>query len=62
VGEGTTARILLLVNYRDAKEMLQTLAVIGKEFALGVARETTKRPDDELEHALQNFAKRRVYL
>src|SRR5260370_30915819 len=35
--------------------MLQTLAVIGKEFALGVARETTKRPDDELERALHDL-------
>jgi class 3 adenylate cyclase/tetratricopeptide (TPR) repeat protein len=39
----------------DEKEMLQTLAVIGKEFALGVARETTKRPDDELERALHDL-------
>src|SRR6202040_2045548 len=30
------------------KELLQTLAVIGKEFALGLVRHVTRRPDDEL--------------
>ena len=30
------------------KELLQTLAVIGKEFDLGLVRHVTRRPDDEL--------------
>ncbi len=37
------------------KEMLQTLAVIGKEFALGLVREATGRPEDELERILHRL-------
>jgi tetratricopeptide (TPR) repeat protein len=39
----------------DSKEMLQTLAVTGKEFALDVVREATKKPDDELERILHDL-------
>jgi class 3 adenylate cyclase/tetratricopeptide (TPR) repeat protein len=39
----------------DEKEMLQTLAVIGKEFALRVARETLGRSDAEIEHTLSDL-------
>jgi tetratricopeptide (TPR) repeat protein len=35
------------------KELLQTLAVIGMEFPLGLAREVIKKPDDELNRLLQ---------
>ena len=37
------------------KEMLQTLAVIGKEFPLGLVREATGRPEDELERILHHL-------
>ena len=34
------------------KELLQTLAVMGKEFPLGLVRRVTGKPDDELERML----------
>ncbi len=37
------------------KDLLQTLAVLGKEFPLGLVREATARPDDELERMLRNL-------
>ena len=37
------------------KEMLQTLAVIGKQFPLGLVREATGRPEDELERILPHL-------
>jgi len=37
------------------KDLLQTLAVLGKEFPLGLVREATTRPDDELERMLRNL-------
>ncbi|MGO9059463.1 MAG: adenylate/guanylate cyclase domain-containing protein [Candidatus Binataceae bacterium] len=37
------------------KELLQTLAVIGKGFPLGLVRETVARPDEELERLLRNL-------
>src|SRR5260370_6312930 len=37
------------------KDLLQTLAVLGKEFPLGLVREATARPDDNLELLLRNL-------
>jgi predicted ATPase len=37
------------------KDLLQTLAVIGKEFALGLVRAATASPQDELERMLQHL-------
>jgi tetratricopeptide (TPR) repeat protein len=37
------------------KDLLQTLAVLGKEFPLILVREVTAQPDDELEGMLQNL-------
>jgi tetratricopeptide (TPR) repeat protein len=39
----------------DAKELLQMLAVIGKEFPVSLAREVVKRPDDELARMLNDL-------
>jgi hypothetical protein len=36
----------------EDKELLQTLAVLGREFRLGLVRRVTLRADDELEHRL----------
>ena len=36
----------------EEKELLQTLAVLGREFPLGLVRRVTLKPDDELERAL----------
>ena len=36
----------------EQKELLQTLAVIGKEFPLGLVRQVTGKSDDELERML----------
>ncbi len=36
----------------DEKELLQTLAVMGKEFPLGLVRQVTGKSDDELERML----------
>ena len=36
----------------EEKELLQTLAVLGREFPLGLVRRVTLRPDDELERML----------
>ena len=36
----------------DEKDLLQTLAVMGKEFPLGLVRRVTGKPDDELERML----------
>ena len=36
----------------DEKDLLQTLAVMGKEFPLGLIRKVTGKPDDELERML----------
>ena len=46
----------------DEKDLLQTLAVIGKEFPLGLIRQVAGKPDDELERMLADFAARRVHL
>jgi class 3 adenylate cyclase len=37
------------------KELLQTLAVIGKDFPLALVREITKKPDDEIDSMLNNL-------
>jgi class 3 adenylate cyclase/tetratricopeptide (TPR) repeat protein len=37
------------------KELLQTLAVIGKEFPLSLVRRLTSRSDEELQHSLANL-------
>jgi len=37
------------------KEVLQTLAVIGMEFPLALAREVTRNPDDELNRILSDL-------
>jgi predicted ATPase len=39
----------------EHKEVLQTLAVIGKEFGLRVARETVAKSDAQLEQTLRNL-------
>ena len=39
----------------DEKDLLQTLAVIGKEFPLALAREVFKKPDDELGRMLNDL-------
>ncbi len=36
----------------EEKDLLQTLAVMGKEFPLGLVRKVTGKPDDELERML----------
>jgi tetratricopeptide (TPR) repeat protein len=37
------------------KDLLQTLAVMGKEFPLGLVRKVTGKPDDELERMLDDL-------
>jgi class 3 adenylate cyclase/predicted ATPase len=39
----------------DEKELLQTLAVLGREFPLGLVRPVTLKPDDELERMLSRL-------
>ena len=39
----------------DEKELLQTLAVLGREFPLGLVRRVTRKPDDELERMLSRL-------
>jgi tetratricopeptide (TPR) repeat protein len=39
----------------DEKELLQTLAVLGREFPFGLVRRVTLKPDDELEGALSRL-------
>jgi class 3 adenylate cyclase/predicted ATPase len=39
----------------DEKELLQTLAVIGKEFPLGLLKRVTGKSDDDLERMLSNL-------
>ena len=39
----------------EEKELLQTLAVIGMEFTLGLVREVVRKPADELERRLSNL-------
>jgi predicted ATPase len=39
----------------DEKELLQMLAVIGKEFPLSLAREVTRKPNDELNRMLNDL-------
>jgi class 3 adenylate cyclase/predicted ATPase len=39
----------------DEKELLQTLAVIGKEFPLGLVRQVTEKSRDDLERMLRNL-------
>jgi class 3 adenylate cyclase/tetratricopeptide (TPR) repeat protein len=39
----------------DAKEPLQTLAVIGREFPLSLIREVTKKPHDQIERTLNDL-------
>ena len=40
---------------REQKELLQTAAVIGKEFPLSLIRKVAGRPDDELERMLREL-------
>ena len=39
----------------EEKELLQTLAVIGREFPLGLVQRVTRKPDDELERMLSRL-------
>jgi predicted ATPase len=39
----------------EEKELLQTLAVLGREFSLGLLRSVTLKPDDELERMLSRL-------
>jgi predicted ATPase len=39
----------------EEKELLQTLAVLGREFPLGLVRCVTLKPDDELEYRLSRL-------
>ncbi len=39
----------------DDKELLQTVAVLGREFPLGLVKHVTLKPDDELEHMLSRL-------
>jgi predicted ATPase/class 3 adenylate cyclase len=39
----------------EEKELLQTLAVLGREFPLGLVRRVTLKPTDELEHRLSRL-------
>jgi class 3 adenylate cyclase/predicted ATPase len=39
----------------EEKELLQTLAVLGREFPLGLVRRVTLKPDDELERRLSRL-------
>ena len=39
----------------EEKELLQTLAVLGREFPLGLVRRVTLKPDDELERMLSRL-------
>ncbi len=39
----------------DEKDLLQTLAVIGKEFSLALVREIVKKPDDEIDQMLNDL-------
>jgi len=39
----------------EEKELLQTLAVLGREFPLGLARHVALKPDDELERMLSRL-------
>ena len=48
-----SSRIDRLPN--DEKELLQTLAVIGKEFPLGLIEKVTGNPRDELERMLSDL-------
>jgi class 3 adenylate cyclase/tetratricopeptide (TPR) repeat protein len=42
----------------DEKALLQTLAVIGAEFPIGLVRRVTAKADDELEPVLENLRRR----
>ena len=39
----------------DAKELLQTLAVIGREFPFGLVRSVTRKSDDDLNRMLNDL-------
>jgi predicted ATPase len=39
----------------DEKELLQTLAVLGREFPLGLVQRVTRKPGDELERRLSRL-------
>jgi class 3 adenylate cyclase/predicted ATPase len=39
----------------DEKDLLQTLAVIGKDFSLSLVREVVKKPDDEINRMLNDL-------
>jgi predicted ATPase len=39
----------------EEKELLQTLAVLGREFPLGLVRRVTRKPEDELERRLSRL-------
>ena len=46
----------------EEKELLQTLAVLGREFPLGLVQRVTLKPDDELERMLSRPAAGGVHL
>ena len=46
----------------EEKELLQTLAVLGREFPLGLVKRVTLRPDDELERDAVALAGRGIHL
>jgi len=46
----------------EQKDLLQTLAVIGKEFPFRLVREVSGKADDELQRVLSGAADRRVHL
>ena len=39
----------------ESKDLLQTVAVIGKDFPLALVREITEKPDDEIDSMLNNL-------
>src|ERR1700747_1368266 len=39
----------------EGKDLLQTLAVLGREFPLGLVQRVTLKPDDELERGLSRL-------
>ena len=46
----------------DEKELLQTLAMMGKEFRLGLVKQVVGKPDAELQRMLVGPSARRVHL
>ena len=46
----------------DAKELLQTLAVLGREFPFGLVRSVMRKADDDLNRMLSELQLRGVHL